>query len=108
MVKNIRVEIGNQGLKSAMSDDDGTRVNGALGPPRPADSSSARRLGLILIRLSAALRECRALHVQLVVSNRELVAPAEHCGVDRTMCLRVLENREITTELIGMVRAIHR
>ena len=45
--------------------------------------------------------------MNLFISNRELLAPVEHGGVERAAGTRVMKNGEIITKLIGVIRAVH-
>lgn len=45
--------------------------------------------------------------MQRFVLNRELHTPAKHRGAERTLGMWVVENGEIATELIGVIRAVH-
>ena len=45
--------------------------------------------------------------MQNFVLKGELRAPAEHSGVNRVLSLGVVEDEEVATELLGMVRAVY-
>ena len=45
--------------------------------------------------------------MQLFSLKRELLTPAEHVGIDRTLRPGVVKKGELATELIGMIRTVH-